>query len=153
MKNTLKHNKIVFNTPGLLQLPFLLTLSCAALQLLLFSVTVKLPSYTLSASGKDLLNFHSPIFSYWTYIWQVAFSKTCQTQCTVECWHHLSNRSKTRGTLVQESLHIFHIYSKLCISLLVTLRPLSIHVFVGHCPAHREDTMRTLVTVSWSWVY
>ena len=37
--------------------------SRAALELLLFIVTVKLPSYTSRASAKDLLNFHSLIFS------------------------------------------------------------------------------------------
>ena len=71
MKNTAKHNRIDFNAPSLFQLPFLLTLmrlrllqkSCAALQFLLFLLTVKLPSYTSRTSAKDLLNFPSPVFS------------------------------------------------------------------------------------------
>ena len=70
-ENTVKHNNIVFNTPGLLPLPFLFRLmwlhllqkSCAALELLLFLVTVKLPCYTSPVSAKDLLDFHSPLFS------------------------------------------------------------------------------------------
>ena len=70
MKNTVKRSNIVFNTPGLLPLPFLVRLmrlyllqkSCAAFKLLLFLVTVRLSSYTSPASAKDLLDFHSPSF-------------------------------------------------------------------------------------------
>ena len=51
----------------------------AALQILLFSVIVKLLSYTSAASAKDLLDFHSPLFlKFWRYIWQVTFFKICQ---------------------------------------------------------------------------
>ena len=41
----------------------LLQKSCAALELLLFLVTVKPPSYTSPASAKDLLDFHSLPYS------------------------------------------------------------------------------------------
>ena len=69
MEITVKDNDIIFNTPGLLPLPFLLRLmqlhllqkSFAALELLLFLVTVKFPSYTSPAWAKDLLDFHSPL--------------------------------------------------------------------------------------------
>ena len=71
MKNAVKHNSIVFNTPGLLPLPFLLRLmqlhllqkSCATLEPLLFLVTVKLPSYASPASAKDLF-----LVKFWRYI-------------------------------------------------------------------------------------
>ena len=105
MKNTVKQSKTVFNAPGLLQLPFLLTLmrlhllqkSCAALQFLLFSVTVKLPSYISRASAKDLLNFHSLIFSLSNivvYLTTSIFKNLYNSMYSRrDVTHHRSNRS------------------------------------------------------------
>ena len=122
MKNTVKaqQNRLQYSWSPPAPLPFISSLLrllqkyCAALQLLLFLVTVKLSSYTSPALVKDLfLNFHSlpsfPLQSLAVYLTSRLFWKICPTRFTaVQTWKKPFARSLEIPLTLYCIIPLFH---------------------------------------------